>query len=60
MTNPKLVDFIWGEGQVLRIFRLTGATNDRHPTAWENRFMGFVAGAICMSLFIFTLDWLLT
>lgn len=59
MTNSKVVDFIWGECQVLRVLRLTGATNDRHPTVWENRFMGFVAGAISMALFIFTLDWLL-
>jgi hypothetical protein len=44
---------------VLRILRLAGATNDGQPTVWENRFMGFVAGAICMGLFIFTLDWLL-
>ena len=45
---------------MLRLFRLIRLTNDVHPTVWENRFMGFVVGAISMGLFIFTLDWLLS
>lgn len=57
MTNPEVDDFIWSECQVLKVPPFT--TNDGHPTVWRNRFMGFVAGAISMALFIFTLDWLL-
>jgi len=44
-------DFFWGEGQMLKVLQSIGATDDRHPTSWENRFMGMVAGAILMVSF---------